>query len=103
VYHPGCQHLERWAALDYLRQRELLPNGDYDRQRHGQQFIIAVLKQTASAGTLSDPVKLDRVVHQIGQGMTIDTNGISVLDLAFAFRNIKAQSLVSLKAPSHRK
>jgi hypothetical protein len=31
---------------------------------------MAVLKQTASAGTLSDPIKLDRVLHAIGQSLT---------------------------------
>jgi anionic cell wall polymer biosynthesis LytR-Cps2A-Psr (LCP) family protein len=101
VYHRGCQHLVPWQALDYVRQRELLPNGDYDRQRHGQQFIMAVLKQTASAGTLSDPSKLAHAVHDIGQALTVDTNGASVLDFALAVRNIKAESLVGLKTPSH--
>jgi LCP family protein required for cell wall assembly len=101
VYYPGQQHLEPWQALDYVRQRELLPNGDYDRQRHQQQFLMAVLKQTASAGTLSDPIKLDRVLHAIGQALTIDTNGTQVTDFVYALRGIKAESLVGLKAPSH--
>jgi LCP family protein required for cell wall assembly len=101
VYYPGCQHLAAWQALDYVRQRELLPGGDYDRQRHEQQFIMAVLKQTASAGTLSDPIKLDRVVHQIGAGLTVDTNGTAVLDYMYALRAIKASTLVGLRAPSH--
>jgi LCP family protein required for cell wall assembly len=103
VYYPGCQHLAPWQALDYVRQRELLPNGDYDRQRHQQQFLMAVLKQTASAGTLSDPIKLDRVLHAIGQALTIDTNGTSATDFILALRGIKAGSLVGLKAPSHPK
>jgi LCP family protein required for cell wall assembly len=101
VYYPGCQHLAPWQALDYVRQRELLPNGDYDRQRHQQQFLMAVLKQTASAGTLSDPIKLDRVLHAIGQALTIDTNGTQVTDFAYALKGIKAESLVGVKAPSH--
>ena len=42
VYHVGYQHLEPWQALDYVRQRETLPNSDYDRQRHQQQFIKAL-------------------------------------------------------------
>ena len=101
VYHKGCQHLAPWQALDYVRQRELLPGGDYDRQRHQQQFIMAVLKQTASAGTLRNPFKADRVVHDIGQATTMDTNGVSVTDLLLAMRGIKASSLVGLRTPSH--
>jgi LCP family protein required for cell wall assembly len=101
VYHVGCQHLQPWQALDFVRQRELLPNGDYDRQRHQQQLIMAVLKKTASAGTLLDPVKLNQVLSAIGQNMTIDTNGTSASDFLLALRNIKYSSLVGLKAPSH--
>jgi LCP family protein required for cell wall assembly len=101
VYHPGCQHLMPWQALDYVRQRELLPNGDFDRQRHQQQFLMAVLKQTASAGTLSDPIKLDRVLRTIGHALTVDTNGTSALDYILALRRITPDSLVGLKAPAH--
>lgn len=101
VYHVGYQHLKPWQALDYVRQRELLPGGDYDRQRHQQQFIAAVLRQTASAGTMSDPVKLDRTVRDIGSAVTADTNGTSVSDLAWALHNITSKQLVGLRPPSH--
>jgi LCP family protein required for cell wall assembly len=101
IYYKGCQHLAPWQALDYVRQRELLPGGDYDRQRHQQQFIMAVLKQTASAGTLKNPFKTNRVVHDIEQATTMDTNGVSVTDLIIALRGIKASSLVGLRTPSH--
>jgi len=49
VYNQGCRHLQPWEALDYVRQRENLPLGDYDRQRHQQQFMDAVFKQLATA------------------------------------------------------
>jgi polyisoprenyl-teichoic acid--peptidoglycan teichoic acid transferase len=101
VYHPGCQHLAPWQALDYVRQRELLPGGDYDRQRHQQQLMLAVLNQTASAGMLSDPVKLDRVMRDIGQGLTVDSNGVSVSRLLLLLRGIRTGSVVGLKTPSH--
>jgi LCP family protein required for cell wall assembly len=101
VYHPGCQHLAPWQALDYVRQRELLPGGDYDRQRHQQQLMLAVLNQTTSAGMLSDPVKLDRVVHDIGQGLTVDTNGVSVTSLSLLLRGVRTGSVVGLRTPSH--
>jgi LCP family protein required for cell wall assembly len=101
VYHPGCQHLAPWQALDYVRQRELLPGGDYDRQRHQQQLMLAVLNQTASAGMLTDPTKLDRVVHDIGQALTMDTNGVSVTSLLVLLHGIRTGSMVGLKTPSH--
>jgi LCP family protein required for cell wall assembly len=101
VYYPGCQHLAAWQALDYVRQRELLPNGDYDRQRHQQQLIMAVLKQTASTSMLADPIKLNRVIHDIAGALTVDTNGTAMSDFILALRGIKAESLIGLKTPSH--
>jgi LCP family protein required for cell wall assembly len=101
VYQPGCQHLAPWQALDYVRQRELLPGGDYDRQRHQQQFIMAVLKQATSAHMLTDPVKLDRVTRDIGQALTTDTNGVPVTNLLLAMRGMKGSDLVGLRTPSH--
>ena len=61
----------------------------------------AVLNQTASAGMLTDPVKLDRVVHDIGQGLTVATNGASVSRLLLLLRGIRTGSVVRLKTPSH--
>jgi LCP family protein required for cell wall assembly len=97
VYQPGCQHLSDWQALDYVRQRELLPDGDYGRQRHQQQFLKAVLKQATSSGVLTNPVKLDRVLRAAGQALTFDSGGISVPDWLFALRDIRSDSVTMLK------
>ncbi len=45
VYPKGKQHLKGWQALDYVRQRYAengVPDGDYGRQRHQQQFVKAM-------------------------------------------------------------
>ncbi|MGI5243006.1 LCP family protein [Dactylosporangium sp. CA-139066] len=97
VYQPGCQHLADWQALDYVRQRELLPDGDYGRQRHQQQFLKAVLKQATGSGMLTNPVKLDRVLRAAGQAMTVDNGGISIPDWLFALRDIRSGAVTMLK------
>jgi LCP family protein required for cell wall assembly len=97
VYQPGCQHLSDWQALDYVRQRELLPDGDYGRQRHQQQFLKAVLRQATSSGVLTNPVKLDHVLRASGQALTFDGGGISIPDWLFALRNIRSSALTMLK------
>ena len=43
VFPPGCQQMDGAQALDYVRQRYDLPGGDYDRQRHQQQLLRAML------------------------------------------------------------
>ncbi|MET7420906.1 LCP family protein [Dactylosporangium sp. NPDC005555] len=97
TYHVGYQHLEPWQALDYVRQRETLPNSDYDRQRHQQQFIKALFKQILSRDVLTDPGKLKKVLDVIGQSMTIDSGGIGLDDWIFAMKGITGDNLLTVK------
>lgn len=88
VYQPGCQHMEAWQALDYVRQRELIPDGDYGRQRHQQQFLRAIFKQATSAGVLTNPIKLDSVLRAAGQALTFDGGGVSIDDWIFTLKGV---------------
>jgi len=97
TYQPGCQHLAAWQALDYVRQRELLPDGDYGRQRHQQQFLQAVLQQTTSTGVVTNPVKLDAVLRAAGQAVTFDGGGSSIADWAFTLGGIGPGDLTMLR------
>ncbi|GAA5189363.1 hypothetical protein GCM10023322_42080 [Rugosimonospora acidiphila] len=99
VYTKGTHHLSAWQALDYVRQRDKLANGDgdYGRQRHQQQFIKALFKEILSSDTLTNPSKLNKVLDTVGQAMTIDTGGVKLTDWIFAMRNISADSLVTIK------
>jgi LCP family protein required for cell wall assembly len=96
-YHVGYQHLEPWQALDYVRQRETLPNSDYDRQRHQQQFIKALFKKMLSKDVLTNPLQFNKVVDVVGKAMTIDTGGIDLEDWAFAMKGISGDDLVTVK------
>ncbi|GGM43088.1 hypothetical protein GCM10007977_050800 [Dactylosporangium sucinum] len=97
VYHVGNQHLEPWQALDYVRQRETLPNGDYDRQRHQQQFIKAVFKRMLSKDVLTNPVRFNKVLDVAGKAMTIDSGGIDLADWAYAMRGVSGDDVVTVK------
>jgi LCP family protein required for cell wall assembly len=96
-YQVGYQHLEPWEALDYVRQRETLPNSDYDRQRHQQQFIKALFKKMLSKDVLTKPLVFNEVVGVVGKAMTIDAGGIDLEDWAFAMRGIGGDDLVTVK------
>jgi LCP family protein required for cell wall assembly len=97
IYYPGCQHLEAWQALDYVRQRELLPDGDYGRQRHQQQFLRAIFKKALSRGVVTNPVKLKGILAAAGQALTLDTGGYGIDDWAFSLRSIDSNSLHTIK------
>jgi len=66
VYNPGeCRRFQGWEALDYVRQRKSLVDGDYGRQRHQQQFIKALAKREG-AGRRLEPQEDAR--HHEGRG-----------------------------------
>jgi LCP family protein required for cell wall assembly len=97
IYYPGCQHLAAWQALDYVRQRELQPDGDYARQRHQQQFVKALAKEATSSGVVTNPAKLDSVLRAAGRALTFDGGGISVTDWAFALKGIGSSNMTMVK------
>lgn len=96
-YDVGCRHLEGWEALDYARQRYGLPNTDYDRARHQQQFLKAVLKRAKDQGVTKNPVKAFQVMGSAGKALTVDTNGVDLADWAFTMRNVTDNDVVMLK------
>lgn len=97
VHEPGCRHMSPQLALDYSRIRKGLPNGDYDRQRHQQQLLKAIVKEAMSKGTLTDPAKLDRVMKAAGQAFTLDTQSIPIEDFIFTLKGVAANEMVLVK------
>ena len=98
-YKKGKYHLEGWEALDYVRQRYGLENGDYDRQRHQQQFIRAMAQQALSKDVVTDPGKLDRVLRAAGKSLIFDGNGHNVVDWGLALKNVRPDNMTLIKLP----
>ena len=97
VYEKGTQHLNGWQALDYVRQRYGLRNGDYDRQRHQQQFLKAMADQAFSADVVTNPIKLDKVLTAAGKSLIFNGRGHSVVDYAFALKGLRPGSMTMIK------
>ncbi|GAA2627279.1 LCP family protein [Dactylosporangium fulvum] len=102
VYHVGCRHFAGWEALDYVRQRELLPDGDYGRQRHQQQLLLALADRVTSAGVLTNPVALDRTLTAIGDSLTFDGNGRSLTEWMLRLRGLGPEDLTMLRTNGGR-
>ena len=102
-YKKGTRHLKGWQALDYVRQRYGLPKGDYDRQRHQQQFVRAMAKQALSAGVVTNPIKLDKVLRAAGQAVVFNGRGRKITDFGWALRNLREDSIMMVKLRGRRR
>jgi len=98
VYEVGVRHLNGWQALDVARQR-YLTGGDYARQRHQQQLIKALATQVLSRDLLTDPVKLDQVLRQIGKALVFDGRGHRLHDFAYTLRDLRPESITLVGLP----
>ncbi|MGN9907954.1 LCP family protein [Phytohabitans sp. LJ34] len=101
LFTVGCQQMSGAVALDYARQRYDLPAGDFDRQRHHQQLLKAIMVKVSDRGLVTNPLKIDQLVRAVGASLTVDTNGVPVEDLVFALRGLGAGDLVGLQVPAH--
>lgn len=101
VFEVGCHQMDGARALDYARQRYDLPNGDFDRQRHQQQLMRAMLDRITTTDLIRNPLRLDQVIRAIGSSFTVDTNGVPLEDLIFALRGLRTDALLGVQLPSH--
>lgn len=109
VYEPGsppcgdarpdgsfeCE-LEGWQALDVVRQRKTLEDGDYGRQENQQKVFRAMMDQAISRDMVTNPLALDRVVQAAGNYMKFDGRGNDPIDFAFALRNLRSSSMTMI-------
>ncbi|MEU1246968.1 LCP family protein [Micromonospora arida] len=102
LYKKGNRHLSGWQALDYVRQRypkNGVPDSDYGRQRHQQQFVKAMVGQAFSADVVSNPIKLDKVLRAAGQSLIFNGRGNSVVDFGIALKDIRPNTIEMIKLP----
>jgi LCP family protein required for cell wall assembly len=98
TFKAGVNHLDGDAALDYVRQRYGLPNGDFDRQRRQQIFLRALMLKATDSGTLTNPVKLKRFLDAATESLTVD-NGFSLTDSAKEFKGLRAGDITFITSP----
>jgi anionic cell wall polymer biosynthesis LytR-Cps2A-Psr (LCP) family protein len=97
VHEVGCRQMSGELALDFARIRYGLPKTDYDRQRHQQQLIKAIVKEATGKGVLTDPGKATRVLGAAGKTLVLDTRGVPIADFLFTLKGVAANDLVVLE------
>ncbi|MPZ62616.1 MAG: LytR family transcriptional regulator [Propionibacteriales bacterium] len=101
TWEKGTHNIEGEKALQYVRTRYGLDEGDFDRIKRQQNFLRAMLHKMLSQGTVSDPIKLTRVLEVLTDNLTVDEEfspGI-MRDLALSLRGLRGGDVVYLTAP----
>lgn len=101
LWEKGRHHLGGAAALKYVRQRCGLPNGDLDRIRRQQGFLLALLNKARSHDVLTNPKRLDGFLDATTESITVDDSvkGGELRSLGFRYRNADAGDLTFLTLP----
>jgi LCP family protein required for cell wall assembly len=100
-FPAGTYRMDGETALNYVRQRHNLPGGDFDREKRQQNWIRAVLKEMVNKGTLSDPVKVDKILDQMTRSISTDESFTlsDMRDLALSLRDLRSNDVAFLTAP----
>jgi LCP family protein required for cell wall assembly len=101
TWHQGRVHLEGEKALQYVRQRDNLPNGDFDRINRQQNFLRALMAKLLSKGTELNPVTLTRTVSTVTGQLTLDSSfsDSEVRHLALSLRGIRRKDVTFVTVP----
>jgi LCP family protein required for cell wall assembly len=97
-FPAGPQKLNATQALQFVRQRHGLPNGDLDRAARQQYFLSVEAQQVLSAGTLLNPVKLNNVVGAVSSSLETDDK-LNLVSLATQLKGLRSGGIHSATIP----
>jgi LCP family protein required for cell wall assembly len=83
----GVHHISGVTALEFVRQRHFLPNGDLDRAARQRYFLTQAFSKIVSAGTLLNFGKLNSLAKAIDQSIYVD-KGLDIVKLAQQVSNL---------------
>ncbi|SFW68446.1 LCP family protein [Amycolatopsis australiensis] len=73
-FTKGQHTISGVEALEFVRQRHGLPNGDLDRVVRQQVFMAGMARKVLSAGTLTNPTKLSDLIDAIKKSVVLNQN-----------------------------
>jgi len=98
----GTTNLKGETALDYVRERHNLPNGDFDRVKRQQNFLRSIMTKLVDRGTLTNPIKLRNTLNSVTKNLAVDDDwsASGMRSLAFSMRNIRPGNVTFMTIPT---
>ena len=97
-FRAGVQQLSAAAALSFVRQRKNIPGGGLGRIRRQQAFLASAFRKVLSAGTLSDPEKLQHLTDAVHRSVVLDPD-MELLEFAEKVKGIASGAVSFVTIP----
>ena len=88
----GLHTIQGVTALEFVRQRHGLPNGDIDRTARQRYFLTTAFRKIASAGILLNPSRLSGLIQAVDTSLYVDSN-FDLLTFAKQVSGLKADNI----------
>ncbi|MGH3566456.1 MAG: LCP family protein [Pseudonocardia sp.] len=95
----GSQVVRGGDALAFVRQRHGLDDGDFDRVARQQAFLAGLTSTALSSGTLSDPVRVNRLVRAVTRYVVLD-HGWDLANLVAQLRRMSGGNITFQTIPT---
>ena len=94
-------HMDGATALEFVRARYQLSQGDISRGQRQQEFLKALMLKMLSSDTLTNPAKLSDLVYATTTNLTVDQdlNLGEMQQLGLSMRNIRGSNVRFITAP----
>ena len=101
TWTKGWHTMQGDEALQYVRTRHGLANGDFGRIERQQNFLRTVMSTMLSSKTFTNPIKLARVIGTFSSFVEVDKSWSTsdIRSLAFALRNLRSSNVQFTTAP----
>src|SRR5690606_203612 len=95
TWEAGKHRMDGATALEYVRQRAGLRNGDLDRVKRQQAFLRALAKETISTRTYANPRRFYDVLDAVSKHLAVDEGWSTsdMRDLAWSLRSVRAKDI----------
>jgi LCP family protein required for cell wall assembly len=94
----GRHHVDGVTALEFARDRHSFATSDLARISNQQQLMSTMVSQAASAGTLSNPFRLQRVLSSVTSAVEVD-QGFNLVSLASELKGIRPRDVAFSTVP----
>ncbi|MCW2494296.1 LCP family protein [Jatrophihabitans sp.] len=98
VLSAGKHTISGVQALEFVRQRHNLPNGDLDRTARQRYFLTAAFRKVASVGIVS---RLGQLKTAIQKSLYVD-DGLNLTSLASQMADLSANNIKGVAIPFDR-